>query len=32
VFLNIETGKPYTTIAEVWTRLRKIAGIPLDDA
>ena len=28
VFVNAETGKPYTTIAKVWERLRKEAGLP----
>ena len=28
VFVNAETGKPYTTIAKVWERLRKEAGVP----
>ena len=28
VFVNAETGKPYTTIAKVWSRLRKEAGVP----
>ena len=28
VFVNVETGKPYTTIAKVWSRLRKEAGVP----
>ena len=28
VFVNEETGKPYTTIAKVWERLRKAADVP----
>lgn len=28
VFINTKTGKPYTTIAKVWVRLRKKAGLP----
>ena len=28
VFINKETGKPYTTIMKVWTRLRTKAGLP----
>ena len=28
VFINKETGKPYTTIMKVWTRLRNKAGLP----
>jgi integrase len=28
VFVNKETGKPYTTIAKVWERLRKAADVP----
>jgi len=28
VFINRETGKPYTTIMKVWTRLRTKAGLP----
>jgi hypothetical protein len=28
VFINRETGKPYTTIMKVWTRLRNKAGMP----
>lgn len=28
VFVNAETGKPYTTIAKVWERLRKEAWLP----
>ena len=28
VFINAETGKPYTTIAKVWNRLRAAAGLP----
>ena len=28
VFVNEETGKPYTTIAKVWERLRKTADVP----
>nr|WP_315491066.1 tyrosine-type recombinase/integrase [uncultured Rhodoferax sp.] len=27
LFLNKETGKPYTTISKVWYRLRKAAGL-----
>jgi len=28
VFVNAETGKAYTTVAKVWSRLRKEAGVP----
>lgn len=28
LFVNHQTGKPYTTIMRVWTRLRKKAGLP----
>jgi len=28
VFVNKETGKPYTTVAKVWERLRKAADVP----
>jgi site-specific recombinase XerD len=28
LFVNLETEKPYTTIAKVWTRLRNKAGLP----
>lgn len=28
VFINLETEKPYTTIAKVWERLRNAAGLP----
>ena len=28
IFINEETGKPYTTIMKVWTRLRKKAELP----
>jgi integrase len=28
VFVNVETKKPYTTIAKVWNRLRVAAGLP----
>lgn len=28
LFVNAATGKPYTTIAKVWNRLRKEVGIP----
>jgi integrase len=28
VFVNFQTGKPYTTIMKVWTRLREKAGLP----
>lgn len=28
LFVNLETEKPYTTIAKVWTRLRKKARLP----
>lgn len=28
VFINADTGKPYTTIAKVWNRLRMAAGLP----
>jgi len=28
VFVNRETGKPYTSIAKAWERLRKMAGLP----
>lgn len=28
LFINKETGKPYVTIAKVWDRLRKKAGLP----
>ena len=28
VFVNERTGKPYTTIMKVWSRLRKTAGLP----
>jgi integrase len=28
LFVNLETGKPYVTIARVWHRLRKKAGLP----
>jgi integrase len=28
VFVNKQTGKPYTTIQKVWNRLRKKAGLP----
>jgi integrase len=27
VFVNRQTGKPYTSIAKVWERLRKAAGL-----
>lgn len=28
LFMNQQTGKPYTTITKVWDRLRKAAGLP----
>lgn len=28
LFVNKQTGEPYTTIMKVWTRLRKKAGLP----
>lgn len=28
LFINHQTGKPYTTIMKVWTRLRNKAGLP----
>jgi hypothetical protein len=28
IFINRDTSKPYTTIAKVWERLRKTAGLP----
>lgn len=28
LFINHQTGKPYTTIMKVWTRLREKAGLP----
>ena len=28
LFINRKTGKPYTTIYKIWTRLRKDAGLP----
>jgi len=28
LFVNRRTGKPYGTIAKVWDRLRKAAGVP----
>lgn len=28
LFINHQTGKPYTTVMKVWTRLRKKAGLP----
>ena len=28
LFINLQTGKPYTTITKVWTRLREKAGLP----
>ena len=28
LFVNVKTGKPYTTIHKVWNRLRKDAGLP----
>ena len=28
LFVNAETGKPYTTIMKVWSRLRRKAGVP----
>jgi site-specific recombinase XerD len=28
LFVNRHTGKPYTTIMKVWTRLRNLAGLP----
>jgi integrase len=28
LFVNLDTGKPYTSIAKVWTRIRKQAGLP----
>lgn len=28
VFVNAQTGKPYTTMMKVWDRLRKQAGLP----
>ena len=28
LFINHQTGKPYTTVMKVWTRLREKAGLP----
>ena len=28
LFINHQTGKPYTTVMKVWTRLRQRAGLP----
>lgn len=28
LFINRQTGKPYTTVTKVWQRLRKAAGLP----
>jgi integrase len=28
LFINTQTGKPYTTIMKVWSRLRSKAGLP----
>ena len=28
LFINRQTGKPYTTIMKVWSRLRAEAGVP----
>ena len=28
LFVNVRTGKPYTTIHKVWSRLRQDAGLP----
>ena len=28
LFVNLQTGQPYTTVMKVWTRLRKVAGLP----
>jgi len=28
VFINFQSGLPYTTISKVWGRLRKKAGLP----
>ena len=28
LFVNVKTGKPYTTIHKVWNRLRRDAGLP----
>jgi integrase len=28
LFVNVRTGKPYSTIMKVWSRLRKKAGLP----